>query len=530
MKAVKILVRAAVLAAVVAAFFGVPYMKYAVKAQGLLWGALATLLFGRFFCDVCCPLGILQSAVNWCFHPRRHVRRVCTRLPETRRQRLVRWSVFVAAVALAACGCMGAVTTVLPISIFGKALTLWVPGLAVFAAVMVLAAIGDGRIWCNWICPFGTVFSLLARVAWRKSRVGAGCANCRRCFAAAADAKKAAAESGGIGRREVLRGVAALAVAEKLSDGGLAPVSVPGVPARKHAVLPPGAGSDRAFRLKCAACQLCIANCPGKCLKPATDLRSFGQPQMDFRNGYCIASCGRCGAVCPEGALTPLKSAERPHVHMGVAEWRRDLCLRPTGEECTACVRKCPVRAIHLVAGFPVIDRDACIGCGACEHVCPVRPEPAIHVEGYAEQRIVRPMGEDDLVAEIRRALQDGVSCVVARKGVVVAQFSGRGVQPIVAAIRSDPSVFCGATVGDRVVGRAAAAVYIVGRARKVVAELLAEDARAMLEAAGVEYAAVKTVPHILNRELTGGCPIDAKVADLAEPEKIVERLLAEIR
>ena len=81
--AVRWTVRALVLTAVTAAFFNVPFCWLAVKAQSFAWGILATLLLGRFFCRSVCPLGILQSAVNWVFHPKSHVRRVCTRLPET---------------------------------------------------------------------------------------------------------------------------------------------------------------------------------------------------------------------------------------------------------------------------------------------------------------------------------------------------------------------------------------------------------------------------------------------------------------
>ena len=178
----KLLFRGLVLAVVTAAFFGVPFCWLTVKAQGLLWGLGLTVLLGRFFCRSMCPLGMLQSLVNWVFHPKSHVRRVCTRLPETKAQRIVRWSVVAACVALAACGLMGIVTMVLPISIYGKTLTLWTPGVAVFALVMVLAAFGRGRIWCNWACPFGTLFNLVAKIALKKDKVGAGCGNCRRCY------------------------------------------------------------------------------------------------------------------------------------------------------------------------------------------------------------------------------------------------------------------------------------------------------------------------------------------------------------
>ena len=178
----RLALRLFVLATVTAAFFGVPFCWLAVKVQGLLWGVVLTLLLGRFFCNSICPLGMLQSFVNWACHPKSHVRRVCTRLPESKAQRIVRWSVLGLCVALGVSGLMGLAMMILPISIYGKALTLWLPGVAVFALVLVLAPFGRGRIWCNWVCPFGTVFSLLARISLRKDRVEKCCGNCRRCY------------------------------------------------------------------------------------------------------------------------------------------------------------------------------------------------------------------------------------------------------------------------------------------------------------------------------------------------------------
>ncbi len=29
------------------------------------------------------------------------------------------------------------------------------------------------------------------------------------------------------------------------------------------------------------------------------------------------------------------------------------------------------------------VDKETCIGCGACEYICPARPLSAIFVEGY---------------------------------------------------------------------------------------------------------------------------------------------------
>lgn len=523
MKCLKPVVRLLVLAAFVAAFAGwrLPFTRYALKVQGLLWGLLATLCFGRLFCEVVCPLGILQSLVNFVFHPRRHVRRVCTRLPEMRRQRVVRWSVFAACVILAAAGAMGVAELFVPLAVVGRAAVGWWPGVVMLALVLVLAAFRDGRCWCNWVCPFGTLYNLVAKASFLKSRVGSGCGNCRRCMKAALAEKAAAEPSDGVTRRDALKGVALVAVTEKLTDGGLAAVSLPGVPEREREVLPPGAGDARTFALKCAGCQLCVSACPGECLAPSFRFRNFGQPAMDFRRGHCLPTCVKCTEVCPEGALERLTAEARRHVHMGYAVWRRERCVRTVnGEPCQACVRKCPVKAVRLVHDFVVVDRDACIGCGACEHVCPARPEPAIAVEGLSVQRFVRPLGEEDLLLEMRSRLAKGAAVVTARRGVIVAEEYGRGVAPLLKLL--DEGRLGGMLVMDKVVGRAAAAICVVGGAKKVVTHLAGEGAAKVCAAAGVELSAEVTVPSILNRDRSGSCPMEEAVDGIDEPAAMV--------
>ena len=56
---------------------------------------------------------------------------------------------------------------------------------------------------------------------------------------------------------------------------------------------------------------------------------------------------------------------------------------------CGACAEHCPTKAISMKPygdpserlRIPEVDEEACIGCGACEHPCPVLPRKAIWVE-----------------------------------------------------------------------------------------------------------------------------------------------------
>ena len=408
------------LGATTAAFLGVRELSFAASLQlvpavlslslaPLAVAAVATLLFGRFFCRAMCPLGILQSVVSRMFHPKSAVRRVCTRLPESNAQRVVRWAFLAAAATAFACGYGAWGGMADPYATYGRALSLIPPldgegaaqptalavaSAAVFAAVMVAAAVGKGRVWCNWICPAGTVFSLVARFAWKKDAVAKGCGNCRLCFQKQADAAQRERGGDGVTRRDAIRTMAAVAATEKLTDGGFAEVTKPGSPVRETPVLPPGAVSQASFYRKCVGCQLCVKNCPMHCLAPSTSLSRFGQPKMDFREGFCHVECTRCSEVCPSGAIAPLTKEEKRTAHMGYAVWNKEACIRQTeGVECTACERKCPAKAVHIVKGVPVVDRLACLGCGACEHVCPARPMPGISVNGCDPQWWTTPAG-----------------------------------------------------------------------------------------------------------------------------------------
>ena len=535
-KLIKALVAAAMLACVTAAFFGCDTdLACRIQPAATIWFLVVLLLtpiVGRLFCECFCPLGIIQSIVNWIFHPKTKVRRVCTRLPESHAQQTVRWTVLAVSVVLAATG-FGAIGWLLtPYSIYGKALTLFAPGVAIFAAVVVLAALGKGRLWCNWICPVGTLFNILSKKSVCAHKIGPGCANCKACFGTGAAGRTAdetgKADGTSVTRREALKGVAVLAATEavdKTTDGGYAPVSLPGVPERPAAVLPPGAVDRKVFNVKCVACGLCITNCKGNCLSASMNLKRLGQPEMDFRRGYCLLGCNySCGHVCPTGAINWIPRLARKNVHMGHAIWKKDICIRTTdGVECTACSRKCPVGAIHIVEGFPVVDKAACIGCGACEHVCPARPMPAIFVKGFERQRLVWPIDEGGLLAEMKTLVMSGVSCVAAKDGVIVAQEKGRGIMPIMKLL-SDGKL-AHALVVDKVVGRAAAAICIVGKAKKVHAMMMSADAASLLKAHGVEASADKTVPKILNRDLTDGCPMEQTVEGLDDPAEMVKAL-----
>ena len=149
----KRVVALAVVAAAAGEFFGLPSTGILRLQPAATIAFLVVLvsapLVGRLFCECLCPLGALQSFVNWLVHPKTHVRRVCTRLPQSRAQLTLRWTVLAVFTVLLLTGFGAVAWSVTPYSIFGKAMALFIPGVAIFAIVLVLAAVGKGRFWCK---------------------------------------------------------------------------------------------------------------------------------------------------------------------------------------------------------------------------------------------------------------------------------------------------------------------------------------------------------------------------------------------
>jgi MinD superfamily P-loop ATPase len=88
----------------------------------------------------------------------------------------------------------------------------------------------------------------------------------------------------------------------------------------------------------------------------------------------------KCPAVCPSGALDPTVS-DKKDVRMGIAEIDRKNCYAWQGTLCRSCYEICPLfdEAIVMDAELrPAINEKKCVGCGMCEHVCPVEPSAVI--------------------------------------------------------------------------------------------------------------------------------------------------------
>ena len=123
------------------------------------------------------------------------------------------------------------------------------------------------------------------------------------------------------------------------------------------------------------------------------------QPEISYERGYCRPECTKCSEVCPSGAIHRITAADKSAIQVGHAVWIEKNCVVNTdGVNCGNCARHCPTGAIQMVEKnpgtmdspkIPVVDTERCIGCGACENLCPARPFSAIYIEGHEYHRTV---------------------------------------------------------------------------------------------------------------------------------------------
>ena len=445
----------------------------------LLWVVL-TLVFGRVYCSVICPLGVFQDVVSWFSGRRKKKKYRFSYSPAVSWLRYGVLGVFIIAMIV---GIGSVVALLAPYSSYGRIVSnlfapvyqwgnnvlayfaersdsyafyetsVWLKSLPTFIiaavtfVVLVVLAWRNGRTYCNTICPVGTALGFFSRYSLFRPEIDAEkCTNCslcsRKCKAACINYKdyridysrcvtcmdcidsckhgaisykyrfgkkeiKETSETGNTNnaRRSFLTGMGLVLVSsavkaqEKKVDGGLAVILDKKVPARTTPLVPPGAKGIRNMRTHCTGCQLCVSVCPNQVLRPSTKLETLMQPEMSYERGYCRPECTKCSEVCPAGAILKLTPADKSATQIGHAVWVGKNCIPLRDKvECGNCARHCPTGAITMVPSdaddadslkIPVVNVERCIGCGACENLCPARPFSAIYVEGHEQHRTI---------------------------------------------------------------------------------------------------------------------------------------------
>jgi ferredoxin len=122
---------------------------------------------------------------------------------------------------------------------------------------------------------------------------------------------------------------------------------------RKKPIMPPGALTFDKLSQQCTSCHLCITKCPSAVIKPSFLEYGIGgmmQPMMYFDHQFCNYDCTVCSDVCPTGALTHITQEEKHTLQMGVVQLYLENCIVYTDEtSCGACSEHCPTQAVSMI-------------------------------------------------------------------------------------------------------------------------------------------------------------------------------------
>lgn len=435
-----------------------------------------TILGGRVYCSTICPLGTLQDIVIYSkkkFSAKNRYR-------FKKALSVLRYSILgITIISLFITG-LFAVNLLDPYANFGRMGThllqpviLWsnnllaklVPvfGLNILesrpihiasfsfsAGMLVLVfvlSVFRGRLYCNSVCPVGTILGLISKISFYKIKINAsGCTKCGNCQAVCKanciniktleiDNSRcvacynciSACNDSSIGYSVV--NTSWKAKTNIVSDdrrrlfilsavGYLASKAVPGKAEETYSegdthvcfykrgtVSPPGSISIEHLHERCISCHMCISACPTKVLQPTFleyGLTGIMMPKMDYSVHFCNYDCTVCSEVCPTGAIIQLPKEEKKLTQIGKVQFLKEYCIVETeGTSCGSCSEHCPTQAVKMVPyknglTIPETEVAICIGCGACEYACPVvDPHKAIFVQANKVHEIAsKPKSE----------------------------------------------------------------------------------------------------------------------------------------
>lgn len=121
----------------------------------------------------------------------------------------------------------------------------------------------------------------------------------------------------------------------------------------------------------------------------------------------------------------------------------------------------------------------------------------------------------DDLI----NILHGGNHSLVVANGDICT-FDQRGIADLYDLLRNDSGFLAGASIADKVVGKGAAALIILGRAAELYADIISESALEILNQSPVKVSYGQIVPYIINRNGTGWCPVETLCKDCKTAEE----------
>ena len=388
---------------------------------------VATLLFGRIYCSVVCPLGIMQDFFSWIGGKVKK-----NRFSYAKEIKWLRYGFLAVFIIMMIIGFAPVTTLFAPYSAYGRIvnslfkplydlLNNWLAGLdaahdrynftevqiwtrsvttfvVAIATLVILGVLAawKGRLYCNSICPVGTTLSFFSRFSLLRVRFDKDkCKNCsmceKNCKAQAIDFKNGTVD---YSRCVVCGDCLAKCKFDALHYTAKKPKAEPKpVDTERRAFLVGAAvaGATAAMAQTQMKVDGGLAVIEDKTApERKTPITPPGSVSARHMQKHCTA-CQLCVSSCPNNVLRP--STDMMHFMQPTMSFERGYC-RP---ECTRCSEVCPTGAIKPITreektmqhvGHAVWIKENCvasergISCGNCARHCPTGAITMVDYEG----------------------------------------------------------------------------------------------------------------------------------------------------
>ena len=379
-----------------------------------------TLVMGRVYCSVICPMGVLQDIISWLSSRRKKKKYRFSYSPAKTWLRCGVLAVFVVAM-VAGVGSLAALLA--PYSSYGRIVQnlfaplygwgnnllaylaeragsyafyerdVWMRSIATFLIalssfiVIAILAWRGGRTYCNTICPVGTLLGFLSRFSLLRPVIDAGkCKNCslcaRGCKSSCIDYKNH--------KIDYSRCVACMDCIDNCKHGALHLRYLPGKAGKKDDAMRDATRRTFLMSTALATASAVVAQekkvdgglaaiVDKKVPKRSTPITPPGSLSAKNMAQHCTA-CQLCVSACPNDVLRP--STDLMKLMQPTMSYERGYC-RP---ECTKCSEVCPAGAILPIdiadksstqIGHAVWVKENCVPltdgveCGNCARHCP---------------------------------------------------------------------------------------------------------------------------------------------------------------
>lgn len=137
----------------------------------------------------------------------------------------------------------------------------------------------------------------------------------------------------------------------------------------------------------------------------------------------------------------------------------------------------------------------------------------------------MEPTEIPNILAGLIQQLHDQhCSCVILQSNQM-RSFHNRGIADLYQLYKHERNFMSGAAIADKVIGKGAAALLVLGGFKLVYADVISQSAYSLLQDANIETHYGKIVDHIENRSKTGWCPVESRCLNETTPEGCLKQI-----